>query len=94
MKHLIRTPHRCLLLVVLALLFLISGASLAATRRSPANTQDCPGVCREVRDRSYERCDKHTDNDKREKCREQANKHYDKCVERCSGGVSGTPGAE
>lgn len=71
--------------LILFTLLLVSGLSLAASssaKRLSASTVDCAGDCAEKRDKTLERCDKLAGN-AASKCREMANKHYDKCIERC-----------
>jgi hypothetical protein len=86
----------CSLLLVLSSLLLACGLSLAADSkvgRAPLSTVDCAGNCADNRNKMLERCDRMPGNGA-EKCREMANRQYDKCVERCNGGggMSAQPG--
>lgn len=92
MSTLMRTPRRYLLLVVVATILLISGISIAASRRAHRSAPvDCAGDCRDRRDKMLERCNSLPDT-AASNCRERANKQYDKCVEGCSGQGGDRPG--
>jgi hypothetical protein len=79
-----RIPSRILLLAVVAITLLISGASIAGSRRvSPIAPRDCAENCRNNRDRMLERCNTMPEA-ARDNCQERTNKQYEKCVERCN----------
>ena len=88
MRNILKTPSRFLLLVVVTVILLISGISIAASHRAPkTNPVDCAGDCRDNRDKTLARCDGLPDG-ARANCRERANKQYDRCIERCNSGIS------
>lgn len=92
MSTLMRTPRRYLLFVVVAAILLISGISIAASRRAHTTAPvDCAGDCRDRRDKMLERCNALPDT-AASNCRDRANKQYDKCVEGCNSGQGVSPG--
>ena len=92
MSILMRTPRRYLLFLVVATILLISGISIAASRRAHTTARtDCAGDCRDRRDKMLERCNSLPDA-AASNCRERASKQYDRCVEGCSGQGGDRPG--
>jgi hypothetical protein len=89
MRTLMRIPRRYLLFVVIATVLLISVISIAATRRASAITPvDCASDCAANRDKTLEKCDELPET-ARDKCKDRAQKQYDKCIQRCNGGGGG-----
>ena len=89
MRTLMRTPRRYLLFVVVATILLISGISIAASRRTNTTTPvDCAGDCSDSRNKMLERCNGLPDA-AASNCRDRANKQYDRCIERCNSGQRG-----
>lgn len=71
--------------LILFTLLLVSSLGLAAStnaKRISSSAIDCAGDCAERRDKMIERCDK-LSGAAAGRCREMANKQYDKCLERC-----------
>ena len=92
MQTLMRIPRRYLLLAVVAVALLLSAVSITSVRRASAITPaDCKGDCASTRDKNLEKCNELPEA-ARDRCRERVNRQYDKCVERCDGGGSITPG--
>jgi hypothetical protein len=78
--------RRPLPLVVLALILLVCGIALAASRTNngiaaPAAV-GCTEDCKEKLDKMLEKCAQIPEA-RQGVCRDAANAHYDKCVERC-----------
>jgi hypothetical protein len=74
--------------MVVAVMLLVSGISIAASRRAAV---DCAEDCKASRDRLFERCDQLSEPAKTN-CRERATKLYDKCIERCNNPDDARPG--
>jgi hypothetical protein len=76
--------RRPLPLIVLALILMVCGIALAASRTtgsSPAAV-GCTEDCKEKLDKMLEKCAQIPEA-RQGVCREAANAHYDKCVEKC-----------
>jgi hypothetical protein len=87
LRTLVNLPSRYLLFAVVATLLLISGLSLAAARRASALTVvDCQSDCVSDRDQTLEKCNELPEAS-RPRCRERTQKQYEKCMEKCGGGV-------
>lgn len=86
--------RRSLLLCGLILLLMVCGATLAASRAGGETklvpVMDCTADCVARRDSSLERCNQMPSNFQ-QRCRDNASKQYDRCIESCKGGSSSAP---
>lgn len=83
-----KLTKRPLIPILLLLLLLACGIAIAGSRSiksSPAPVAGCLDDCKERLDKMLETCDSIT-GVRRDRCREAANKQYNKCAERCRGG--------
>ncbi|HYY56244.1 MAG TPA: hypothetical protein VE842_02875 [Pyrinomonadaceae bacterium] len=79
--------QRPLPLIVLALILMVCGIALAASRTvssspAPAAVVGCTEDCKEKLDKMLEKCAQIPEA-RQGVCRDAANAHYDKCVEKC-----------
>ena len=85
--------RRSLLLCGLILLLMVCGATLAASRageRRLVTVMDCTADCVTRRDSSLDKCNQMPEN-LQQRCRDNVNKQYDRCIERCKSGSSSAP---
>jgi disulfide bond formation protein DsbB len=81
MKRVLQRPASIFLLLIILLVAGI-GVATSGKSRSVKTAGDCADDCRERRDKWLERCDQQP-SDIQTRCREMAQKQYEKCLERC-----------
>lgn len=87
MKH----AHRPFLFALFLALILVYGVGASRlVKNGFISLTDCAGQCKERYDAMIQRCNELSGTGG-ERCQSMAQKQYDKCLERCKGGISGQP---